>query len=71
LVRGSIPLAYPLELSNDGGESYSPMTSGFMNFMTGSGSGITTQTADFRQIIAASDPSGDYTMTVTFRIGAA
>jgi len=71
LVRGSIPLAYPLELSNDGGESYSPMTSGFMNFMTGSGSGITTQTADFRQIIAASDPSGDYTMNVTFRIGAA
>lgn len=62
---GPVPLHNAFELSNDG-SAYNALTSNFVNFMTGSAAGASTDTAYMRQVIASNDENGAYEITVTF-----
>ena len=69
MVSGTTPLAGKFQLSKTDGSGYSPLTSDFTNFMTGSGAGSWDQNAYVNQAIAAADAPGDYAITVTFTGG--
>lgn len=58
-------LTYPFQLSKDG-SSYSPLTSDYTNFMSGSSAGAFEQLVYQKQLIVVTDSQGAYSITVTF-----
>ena len=62
---GSMHLADPFQLSNDG-TNFQTMTTSFADFMTGPGGVDGSGTASVRQAIASADAPGNYEITLTF-----
>jgi len=62
---GDVKLTTPFQLSKDG-TTFSPLTSDFADFMTGTTAGTHNQIAYVKQAIAGADSSGSYQITATF-----
>jgi hypothetical protein len=65
MMSGSTPLSNAFELANGVG-AFHAMSTDFTGFMTGTPDEDQTDIANVKQVIAATDAPGSYTITLTF-----
>lgn len=69
MQAGTISLTNLLDISNNAGSTWTTLATPFVDFFSGTAGVDLTKTVDVRQSITSSDPSGAYSITVTFTGG--